>query len=171
MGRLEDSSLVGRKLCDIDRVLGAAPACAQRLRLVAQPQDLADADCLVSSGGNAWRFRRADQTISMAPRGRVASNQLDVLHSAVVRGCGVALLPRYLVAADLEAGRVVPLFPEVEPLPGAAHALWAARANVAPRVRLFVDFLVEHLDAPGVTPARGGAPSKSRSARAAQERS
>lgn len=42
------------------------------------------------------------------------------------RGLGIAVLPRYMIAEDLEAGRLVPLLPDIEPLRDSFRLMYRA---------------------------------------------
>jgi LysR family transcriptional regulator, glycine cleavage system transcriptional activator len=46
----------------------------------------------------------------------VCRGTIAAIRDAVLGGGGVAVLPRYLVAADLAARRLVPLLSKIEPL-------------------------------------------------------
>lgn len=149
MGELDDSDLIGRKLGDIERMLCAAPAYLERMGDVAELGDLKRHVTLSALSGNRWRFTVGDRVTSVMANGRLVSNQIEVLYAATLQGCGIAVLPRFLVLDDLTSGRLVKLLPETPPTNGAAQALWPSRRNVSARTRSFVDFIAERLQRPG----------------------
>lgn len=53
------------------------------------------------------------------------------VHALVRAGQGVAVLPRYMVQQDLNAGALVPVLPEVEPLTDTFRLLWRKRSPLA----------------------------------------
>lgn len=63
------------------------------------------------------------------------------IHAAVA-GCGVALIPRYLVAEELAEGKLVVPLPHVTPSPGAHFIAYAEHAAEVPKIRHFVDWVV-----------------------------
>lgn len=148
MGPLQDSAMVHRKLADIRRVLCAAPAYLTAAKPLQRLQDLKRADGLVSVDGNLWSFAVAGRIVTITPRRQLATNQLEVLHSAVLGGCGIAMLPAFLVEDDLEAGRLVEILADHQPIAGAAHALWPSSRNMPARTRGFIDFLAAYFAAP-----------------------
>jgi DNA-binding transcriptional LysR family regulator len=150
MGRLQDSGLVARKLGDIERMLCAAPRYLERMGSVERMEDLARHERLTTVTGNTWAFECSTPRAPALGPGRMVSNQLEVLHAAALQGCGIAVLPRFLVLDDLKAGRLVTLVPGTPPSPSAAHVLWPTHRNVPARARSFVDFLVERLSRPEV---------------------
>ena len=69
----------------------------------------------------------------------------SVLTDWALAGAGIANRPRYEVADDLAAGRLVELLPETPPLPVEFGVLTPHREFLDPKVRLFVDFAVKAL--------------------------
>ncbi|MCH9684863.1 MAG: LysR family transcriptional regulator [Deltaproteobacteria bacterium] len=65
------------------------------------------------------------------------------VHQLVLAGQGVAVLPRHVVADDLEGGRLVRLLPEVEPLSDSFRLLYRATSPLAPVLDEFAQQLRE----------------------------
>ena len=116
-------------VADIERVLCASPGYLRRAGAVTTIADLKRRDGLLTIGGNRWTFHDGARNVSVTAPGRLATNQVEVLHASVLQGCGIAMLPGFLVLDDLAAGRLVRLLPGTPPTPGAAHA-----ARLAQRV-------------------------------------
>lgn len=136
----EDSSLVARKLATIRRVAVAAPAYLRERAAPKTPAALREHACLVYTGSESpelWRFGRAGVRV----RGRLRSNDGDVLREAALAGAGVAFLPTFLVGEDIARGRLVHLLPAYVDERLRLHALHARREGMAPKVRAFLDFL------------------------------
>jgi DNA-binding transcriptional LysR family regulator len=140
--------LVHRKLAGIGRVLCAAPGHLAASGPIARIEDLKQVEGLVTVEGNRWTFDVAGRMMTVGPRPRLATNQLEVLHSAVLGGCGVAVLPDFLVGDDLAAGRLVRVLPDFALLPGTAHALWPSSRNLPARTRGFISFIADRLARP-----------------------
>ena len=145
MGTLQVSGLVARKLADIERVLCAAPAYLKRAGRIEQLADLSHHDRLTTASGNPWTFVADKQTTQAMGAGRMSSNQLEVLYAAAVQGCGVAVLPRFMVLDDLVSNRLVRLLPQTPPTSGAVHVVWPSHSNMPARTRSFVDFMAARL--------------------------
>ncbi|MFB2607003.1 LysR substrate-binding domain-containing protein, partial [Rhizobium phaseoli] len=62
-----------------------------------------------------------------------------------VAGLGIALLPGFLAAGDLAAGRLRHVLPELEIDEAKIVALYPDKRLLEPRVRRFIDLLVEEL--------------------------
>jgi DNA-binding transcriptional LysR family regulator len=148
MGPLADSGLVSRKLASIERVLCAAPDHLTGGAPITTVADLRQVDGLVTIEGNRWTFHSADGVVTIKPRVRFSTNQLEVLHAAALSGCGVAVLPRFLIEADLQIGRLVRVLPDIGLAPGNVHALWPSNQNLPARTRAFIEFAAEKLSDP-----------------------
>jgi DNA-binding transcriptional LysR family regulator len=144
IGTLRDSTLVARRLAGTRHVLCAAPAYLKRHAAPHQPADLADHRCLhygYLSGGPRWRFAGPERSASVAIRPVLTANNGDVLRAAALDGQGIVLLPDFIIARDLKAGRLVGLLPGWRPPESAVHAIRPAGALLTAKVRRFIDFL------------------------------
>jgi DNA-binding transcriptional LysR family regulator len=67
------------------------------------------------------------------------------------------MLPTFLAAADLNAGRLEPVLQDwCEAEAGGIHAVFPASRNLSPKVRVFVDFLAKRFGGePDWDPAGG----------------
>jgi DNA-binding transcriptional LysR family regulator len=147
IGRLRDSQLVARKLADLRMIVCAAPAYLARRGVPEAPADLAHHDCLVFSdtpGSAEWRFAddsKAGRKIRIS--GRLWMNSLDALAAAAKEGAGIVRVPSWQAEADLAAGRLVRLLAEYEPAPVPLHLMFQPSRPASPKIRAFVDYLVE----------------------------
>jgi len=146
IGELADSSLVARRIAAVPRRLYAAPDYLRRHGDPRHPNDLGGHACLhygnLGSGAQ-WRLHGPDGEHSLRLSGRLCSNNGEVLRDAAVRGLGIVLLPEFIVSDDLAAGRLRAVLSDYRPIPIAIHALYPSRRQVAVKVRMFIDFLVD----------------------------
>ena len=95
-----------------------APAFRDRHRL-ATPGDLDACPVLSCDGLGAWwhrfLFALPEEARPQLPR-LVAVNHIRAMVHAAIEGLGAALLPRYCILEELEAGRLVALFPALRVL-------------------------------------------------------
>jgi DNA-binding transcriptional LysR family regulator len=144
-----DTGLVSRVVAKYKAALCASPAyIAGR----GEPQDidaLAAHDCLFFSSRNqrqSWRFRSDDGAWAKAQgRSRLRLDSGEALRDAAVAGLGIALLPDFLVADDLAAGRLQQVLPGLDAGDVKILALYPTRRLLEPRVRRFIDLMVEEL--------------------------
>lgn len=151
LGRLEESSLIAHRLCDMIYVTCASPDYLHRRGRPRTPADLERHDCLcypVPGYGSRWRFRQGDGPIVEVPvRGRVVARNGSALTQCAVGGMGILLLPRFTLADELRSGALVPILPEYEGTVSefdvAAWMLYPSRSYLPRKVRVVADFLKE----------------------------
>lgn len=146
--QLADEDVVARKLAPIRRIVTASPDYVARHGRPKTLDDLASHNCLTAytvSQWNAWRFDTPDGPRTVTVTGNTEVNSADGLYTAAISGIGIAWLSDYLVGPDLEAGRLVHLLPEYSEAKevAALYALYAARRNLSPKIRAFLDYLTE----------------------------
>ncbi len=71
-------------------------------------------------------------------------NNTEILRQLTLRGAGIAILPSYLVAADLACGQLTQLMPEYRLAPVDVVIAYASRSYMPSKVRSFIDHLVGH---------------------------
>lgn len=147
---LTSSSLVARRLADVSLVTVASPAYLEAAGVPAAPADLRNHVCLtytLDRTPNEWHFKgRREHAISVPVKGGLRCNSDEAMKQAALDGLGIVRFPALFVTRELAAERLVRLLPEFEPPPSTICAVFPTRRNLAPKVRVFVDFLAERLD-------------------------
>jgi len=147
IGKLDDSSLVARKLAPMRRTVCAAPAYLEKRGVPASPDDLKAHECLCYSNlglSQEWRFVRPDGAPwPVDVHGRLHANNGDALRAAALRGFGLAVLPSFLVGRDFQSGALVSVLEPFMPQDSAMYAVYPHARHLSPKVRAFVDFLAE----------------------------
>ena len=112
----DDSTLVARKLCDIDIHLYASP---RYLRAKGTPMEPADLDwhtCLryVNSSGDvvAWPLSKGAETIIHMPKGPVASNSPQLQRDLGLAGMGIVALADSFLGDGMREGKLVRILPD-----------------------------------------------------------
>jgi DNA-binding transcriptional LysR family regulator len=110
------------------------------------PHELLEHSCLASLlYGNVWHFygEQGDIAVTVQPRFQV--NDAIVLRDAVRRNLGIAVLPKILVADDVEAGHLKRLLPDFRPTPLWLKAMVPNQRMLKPSVSALVQFLQDRL--------------------------
>ena len=152
-----DSSLIGLQLAPVRYRVVASPGYLSQHGRPRVPADLAACDCLrfpLPGFRTQWTFRDAAQAVqTVGVKGWLVLSTALALHRAALDGLGPALLGDWLVRSDLQAGRLVDLFPEHEAtasnFDSAVWLLYASRSHLPRRVRAVVDFLKAELEEQG----------------------
>ena len=158
IGPLEDSALVSRKIVDLSRVVCASPGYLARHGRPAEPADLVRHACLTLSrnpGSASWPFRINGKLTRIDVKGRVGADSADMLLQLAIGGAGILRLSEHVVARAIHEGLLQPLLQDVQdPQTYPLFALMPPGHHQAPKVRAFIDFLIERL---GSAPWRMGA--------------
>lgn len=144
-----DRQLVSRVVARYQAMLCASPG---YLREHGQPHTidaLAGHDCLFFSSRTrkqSWRFRDEDGAwIKSQGRSRLRLDSGEAIRNAAVAGLGIALLPDFLIAPDLASGQLQRVLPELDAGDVEVVALYPTRRFLEPRVRRFIDLMVDEL--------------------------
>jgi DNA-binding transcriptional LysR family regulator len=144
-GALPDSGLVARPLRALGRVVCASPAYLERRGTPQRPEDLAGHDCLAFHNvrpEDGWTFPHAKpRTIGVA--GPLTVNNGPALLRAALGGIGIVMLPDYLVAEEIAAGRLQRLFPDQAFSSPPLQLVYLPDRHMTPKLRSFVDFVLE----------------------------
>lgn len=144
-----DGDLVATKLMDTRYRVVASPDYLASGPPLECPSDLSAHSCLLfdlPGFRSHWQFRDAAGAIeSVAIHGDITLSPAGSLRDAALAGLGPALLPDWLVGADVTGGRLVDLFPvhaaAATSFDTAAWLLYPSRAFLPDKVRVMIDFL------------------------------
>ena len=147
MAVLSDSSLIVRKIADIDRTLCAAPSYLERHGIPRSVADLTKHRCLLlrypGSKQFKWTLAKGQRQTVVPVTSRLDADVGDVLTDWALAGEGIALKPVFEIAKHLRSGALVSVLPEYHPVPVTLAILHAYQRMVPPKVRAFADLLVE----------------------------
>jgi DNA-binding transcriptional LysR family regulator len=155
IGPPDEPSLTMRRLSSgVERVLYASPTYLSGRPEIRTPQDLLQHNCLsfpvqggLEDGQAVWYYRDAEGAKELRVKGSLVANDAQALRSAVLAGIGITLMPAWLVSDDLGFGRVRRILPQYEftatVFDHAIYAVFTERQLMMPKVRVFVDFLVD----------------------------
>ena len=155
IGALDESSAVARRICNLERVICAAPAYLERHGTPRTPDDLQRHNCLWITSLPAlrrWPFDTDDGIRVVHISGNIVANNAETVLQLAVAGVGITRLTDVIVGDALRRGALVPVLAEwhhVEPVP--LYATYPSGRHLAPKVRAMIDFLVDQF---GHTPWR-----------------
>ncbi|MBY3255066.1 LysR family transcriptional regulator [Rhizobium laguerreae] len=144
-----DTRLVSRVIATYKARLCASPSYLAERGEPRDVDDLAVHDCLISAGRNqrqGWRFRgQGGSWIKARGRSRLRLDSGEAIRDAALAGLGIALLPDFLVTDDLAAGRLRQILADFETDDAKIVTLYPDKRLLEPRVRRFIDLIVEEL--------------------------
>lgn len=144
VGWLSDSGLQARRVGAFQQFLVAAP----ELAITATDPDQLVGLPFVANGALrdplVWRFSRHDiehRTVRMVQC--MSINTTPAVLAATLAGAGMAVLPDFLVADHLAAGRLKSIVPEWALPAGGIHVVYPAARFRPSKVSVFVNMLIE----------------------------
>lgn len=147
IGEMKDSALIGRRLSKNRRLVVGAPGYLDRRGRPEVPEDLKDHACLVHSlrrPRGEWQFMGEDGGSQGLPvSGPFESMDIEILRLQAMDGMGLAQLPVWLVARDLESGALEEVLHDHLSPDSDIFILYPSARHLSPKVRRFLDFLVE----------------------------
>ncbi|EKE44219.1 LysR substrate binding domain protein [Oceaniovalibus guishaninsula JLT2003] len=147
IGEVDDSSLRARRLADTARRMIAAPSYFERFGRPRKIDDLSDHKLLhytSQSNGAVWHLTApSGEKRQVRTAGWLSVNDGQSLLNAAISGLGIAYLPTFLYADALRAGKVIEALPDLPDDVKGIHAVYPPGRFVQPKVRAFVDFLVD----------------------------
>lgn len=147
IGQLADSSLIARRLCQVERIVVASPAYLEARGRPTHPADLARHQCLVYTNvtpPDVWRFigpEGAEYSVTVS--GPMRANSGGALTPALLAGAGIAIQPDFLACEELRSGQLEELLPGWRLPPLGLYMITPPSPLRPLRVRL----LMEHLAA------------------------
>ena len=136
--------LIGRQLIKSTRVAVASPAYLAKHGTPRAKKDLTAHRCLM--GFTSSELPQAQWPLSgggnLHVDGWLFSNDIAMLAAAAERGLGIALLPRPVVAPQLERGTLVQVLAGLLEVEGKIMVVYPEREFIPPQVRAFVDAVV-----------------------------
>ncbi|WP_188909053.1 LysR family transcriptional regulator [Salinarimonas ramus] len=148
MGRPTDSSLMHRRLCGLQRIVVATPELVARFGMPKRPADLARMPCVAWDGSrehlNRWKFVEDGEIVTFHAESRFRSNQGMSLYLMCLGGFGVMRVAEHLARPAVADGRLVQLLADRLLVDNTEiYALFLPDRRIVPRIRSFVEFMVE----------------------------
>ncbi|MEM7128451.1 MAG: LysR family transcriptional regulator [Chloroflexota bacterium] len=146
---LQDSTLVARKLASDKRIVCASPEFLEQFGEPASPHDLHDYQCLNLMGLENWVFDTPDGRLSIKTSGCLRTDNGEAVRDACVAGLGISLNSTWNVYQHLWRGELVQILDDYPLI--SDTSIWAVYPSsrlLAPKVRVFIDYLVKCYGSP-----------------------
>lgn len=151
IARMENSSLVGRRLASTRMCLCASPGYLSSHAPLHDLADLAEHGVVAYTNfasGNDWTFEGPAGPETVRTRSIVRCNNGDTCRSITLAGGGISLQPSFMVAQDLRAGLLQEVLPEYRSIELGVYVVYPSRKHLPPKVRALVNFLAERFAQP-----------------------
>ncbi|WP_135080188.1 LysR family transcriptional regulator [Terasakiella sp. SH-1] len=146
---LYDSSMIARKICKLRRIVYASPLYLEKFGEPQKPEELLNHNCITYNEPdylNDWPFINCPGQKLLRIKGSFISNNGEAHHYAALQGLGIARLATLLAGEKIKNGELVEILRDFEP-PSRLYfwAMYPQNRYVAPKLRVFIDYLLEKL--------------------------
>jgi LysR family transcriptional regulator for bpeEF and oprC len=147
-GALHDSSMVARRLANHEQVTVASATYLASHGVPQTLEDLAQHRAVNFFSAHTGKFYPFEFKVDGKIRqfdlgGTISVNNADAYFACCRSGFGLIQAPRYGMEAALASGEVQEVLSAYRPEPMAVSVLYPHHRQLSPRVRVFVDWLVE----------------------------
>jgi DNA-binding transcriptional LysR family regulator len=148
VGDLADSPLIRRRLALMERGTFASPDYLARFGTPRTPGELEGHRMIglisqETSEVTPFAFRDAGEVRQLTLPSTVNVTGPETNIAAACMGLGLIQVPRYRVERELAAGALVEILSDFPPTPLPVYILYAHTRQLAPRLRVFIDWVVE----------------------------
>ncbi len=115
IGKLEESTLIARRLGTVQRLLVASPTYLHGRPMPRTPEDLNAHQCIVYSrlpAASEWIFESEHGRHAVSVSGPLFVDDADAMEEAVMHHLGIAILPDWNAAAGIKCGQLEALLPD-----------------------------------------------------------
>ncbi|MGF6539275.1 DNA-binding transcriptional LysR family regulator [Paraburkholderia youngii] len=147
-GVLQDSSMVGRRVAQLQQVTVASPSYLATYGEPADPGALSThraVNYVSSATGKPLplEFRVDGRDTALVLPSAVSVSGAELYAGAAIAGLGIVQVPRYRVADELAAGRLRVILADYPPPPMPVSVLYPQNRQLSSRVRVFAQWLRE----------------------------
>lgn len=145
----EDPTLVVRQFEKIEQHLFASQAYINQYGDVDTPEQLTQHKILSMADAHTDQYlilnKGTSETKKIKVNPTIMGSDLIMLAQFAKQNCGIALLPDTVTVNEVKSGELIKVLPQWNAPHGILHAVYPSRKGMLPAVRIFIDYLVEHL--------------------------
>lgn len=143
-------TLIAKRIAPVQAVVCGSSSYFKSHPAPRRPEHLSDHNCIrFRSVGNKrilrWEFQKDGQAFLQEVPGNLILSDPEGICQATMDGCGIGQIPGFLAAPLIKTGKLRPVLLDYLSQSRGIYVCYSTRRYVAPRIRVFVDFLVEKL--------------------------
>lgn len=148
LGELRDSTLIAKKLAPYEGIVVASP---EYLKSRGTPKSISEFEKHDLIGFNPggtllkWVLKGPNGRKEITPRGSFSVNHIYSLKESALNGLGLALVPNFMVTAELKEKTLKVVCPDWTSSGHFIHIVFPGQKFVSPKMRTFIDFAIERL--------------------------
>ncbi|MET0408157.1 MAG: LysR family transcriptional regulator [Hyphomicrobium sp.] len=146
-GQAPSSSLIVRKLADLQVITVASPGYLKRRGRPGEPGDLVNHTCIdyrdpVTRQAYDWEFHKGRKIIAVKTNSRLLLSDAATMLTECLAGTGVAQVFAVVAKDYIKSGKLIALLPQWSDERFPLNAYYPSRHHPAAKVRAFVDFIL-----------------------------
>ncbi|MDA1310100.1 MAG: LysR family transcriptional regulator [Proteobacteria bacterium] len=146
IAQLKDSSLIARRLASNHRSIVATPEYLKTWGIPERPEDFLQHALITWLPGNLindWHFVIDGKEQVIRTKGTISMNNGDSILSTVLAGGGLAMMNAFMTGEYVQDGRLLAVMEDYVREDVPIYAVYPSSRHLSPKVRAFVDFLLE----------------------------
>jgi DNA-binding transcriptional LysR family regulator len=144
-GQLENAEFIAKRLMTTRQLTVASPDYLNIHGEPTTPDDLEGhslVDFTYRGISNIWEYQTSTgKTVTVKVKPKIRCNSPSMEIALASSGFGITRIPQLAAAQQLNAGKLVPILVDFENDELEFHAVYPSRRHLAPKVRVYVDFL------------------------------
>lgn len=147
ISRLEDSSLIARKIATFSSVVCASPGYLKKHGYPKQPLDLEKGHVKLhyKNQSELWSFHNNNKTVSVKIPKAIITNNGDFLCDAAIDDVGILFTPDFICYKAIRLGLLEVILQDYTPQKQLnAYAIYPQTRHVSQKVRCLVDYLAQY---------------------------
>lgn len=147
MGELEDSSLIARKLCDLNIALYCSQGYIDKNGKIENPNELGQHQCITGSV-KQWSFQHPEtqEPFDVSVDGQLHCKNGRVMLQSAIAGNGIIRVPEIYCQKEVEQGALLPLLSDWPLTPTPFYLIYLKNPHPPTRIQAFKDFVVQNFD-------------------------
>lgn len=140
------AGLIARPLRLVPFIIAASSEYLQRCGVPKSPEDLSTHDCVMVGDGQNWRMTGPNGKIDVPARVVLRFRSIAGVAHAASAGIGLAPIPLTVIEDAPFKGTLTPVLADYPLRQPTLHALYVSRQHVPPKIRTFIDHLIEYIE-------------------------
>ncbi|MCD6006284.1 MULTISPECIES: LysR family transcriptional regulator [Halomonadaceae] len=145
VGWLTEASVQARKIGSFQQLLVASPSLEKEVAQLSQPEELLKFPFIANKAlphPLQWEFSLSKgERRTIHVRASIFLDATLAVREALYAGAGISVLPDYVIAGDIAAGRLIHILPQWSLPSGGIHVVFPLARFRPAKVRAFVDIL------------------------------
>lgn len=146
--KMEDSSLIARRVATSNIVTVASPRYLEQYEKITHPQQLSKHNCICytyTANKNNWRFSIENHIYNVEVGSNFTTNNGEIQLGFALDHLGITRVPEFFVSEHIENGNLQKILTQYDNESVDIYVVYASRKHQSARVRSFIEFITQTL--------------------------